>query len=175
MMKPRRRVELVMSVDEAEPCEEPARGDVRRVVPREKSRDAKALERMVDGTGCRLEGQALPPVPGRDVHTEFGIAGILPAWPQAATPDVLTGGEKEDRPVLNAMAPLGLDLALETSTDLPFGHLAGGNEPRDGRVAPQRAGKGEVGLVPATETEAGRLEEEVGHVEVGRRANPVIR
>ena len=62
MVKPRRLVELVMTVDEAQPCEESTGGAVSRVVPRKKRFGADGLECMVDDAGPRLERVALPPV-----------------------------------------------------------------------------------------------------------------
>jgi hypothetical protein len=73
------------------------------------------------------------------------------------------GCSEEDRPVLNAVTLLGLDLPLETSLDLAFGQSACGNEPGDGRVTPERTREREVGLAPKAEPDACRLEEEVCH------------
>ena len=95
-----------MTVDEAQPCEETTGGAVCRIVPRKKRLSTDGLERLVDDTGRCLERVALPPVTRRDMHAEFGNAWILPVWPQTAAPDVLPGGKQEDRPVLNAVAPL---------------------------------------------------------------------
>ena len=105
------------------------------------------------------------------MHTELGNAWILTMWSETATADVLPGGEQEDRPVLNAVAPLCLDLALETGTYLLLGQVASGNEASYGRIAPERAGEREVGFVPATEAEARRLEEKVRHLELGHPKN----
>ena len=119
-MQPGRRVELVMSVDEAQPREEATRGPVRGVVPREQGLGPNDPERMVDGTRRRLECVALPPTAGGDMDAKLGSGWIVPAGSKTAAPDVLPGGEEEDRPVLNTVTPLCLDLALETGSDLAF-------------------------------------------------------
>jgi len=119
-VQPGRRVELVMSVDEAQPREEATRGHVRGVVSREKRCGPNGPERMVDGTGRRLECVALPPTTGGDMDAKFGSGWIDRAGSKTAAPDVLPGGEEEDRPVLNTVTPLCLDLALETGSDLAF-------------------------------------------------------
>ena len=97
------------------------------------------------------------------MHPEFGSIWIIPVGSEAAAPDMLAGADEEDRPVLNAVTLLGLDLALETGLDLAFGQLACGYEPGDGRVAPERTREREVGLAPKAEPDACRLEEEVCH------------
>ena len=101
------------------------------------------------------------------MHTKFGSAWIGSVRSESAAPDVLAGGDEEDRPVLNAVAPLGLDLVLETGSYLAFSKPANGNEPSHGRITPERARKREVGFVPNAEPEAWRLEKEVCHVELG--------
>jgi hypothetical protein len=69
-------VELVMSADEAQTREEAAGGRVRWVVPGKKRVDPDDPECMVDHTGRRLEGVALPPMTGGDMHAKFGGAWI---------------------------------------------------------------------------------------------------
>lgn len=153
-MEPSRLVELVMSVDEAQACEETTRGDIRRVVPREKRSDPNDVECIVDGTGRCFERVTLFPMTGRDMHTQFGNAWMFPAWAETAAPDVLASGEEEDRPILNAVASLCLNLALKTSTDLLLREPSNRNKPSYRRIAPKHAREGNVGFVPPTETEA---------------------
>jgi len=98
------------------------------------------------------------------MHTKFGSAWIGSVRSESAAPDVLAGGDEEDRPVLNAVAPLGLDLVLETGSYLAFSKPANGNEPSHGRITPERARKSEVGFAPHTEPEACRLQKEGRHV-----------
>jgi hypothetical protein len=88
------------------------------------------------------------------MHTEFGSAWMFVVWSETAAPDVLPGGEEEDRPVLNAVAALCLDLALETGTDLSFRKLASGDEPSYRWITPEQACDYKVGFVPQAETEA---------------------
>jgi hypothetical protein len=109
---------------------------------------------MVDDTRRRLEGVPSLPMTGGDVHTKFGSAWIGSVRSESAAPDVLAGGDEEDRPVLDAMAPLCLDLVLKTGSDLAFRKPTNGNEPSHGRITPERARKREVGFVPNTEPEA---------------------
>ena len=54
------------------------------------------------------------------MDAKFGSGWIDRAGSKTAAPDVLPGGEEEDRPVLNTVTPLCLDLALETGSDLAF-------------------------------------------------------
>ena len=55
------------------------------------------------------------------MDAKFRSAKIVPAGSKTTAPDVRPGGEEEDRPVLNTVTPLCLDLALETGSDLAFG------------------------------------------------------
>ena len=88
------------------------------------------------------------------MHTKFGSARIGSVRSESAASDVLAGGDEEDGPVLDAVAPLGLDLVLETGSDLAFRKRTNGNEPSHGRITPERARKREIGFVPNTEPEA---------------------
>jgi hypothetical protein len=124
------------------------------VVTRKERVGSNDPEGMVDDTSRRLEGVALPPMTRGDVHTEFGSARIGSVRPESAAPDVLAGGDEKDRPVLNAVALLGLDLLLKSGADLAFGQRTNGNEPSHGRITPERARKREVGFVPYAEPEA---------------------
>ncbi len=54
------------------------------------------------------------------MDTKFRSAWIVAMRSETAAPDVLAGGEEEDGPVLNAVAPLGLDFALQTGFYLGF-------------------------------------------------------
>ena len=54
------------------------------------------------------------------MDAKFGSAWIVPVGSETAAPDVLPGGDEEDRPVLNTVAPLCLDLELKTGSDLAF-------------------------------------------------------
>ena len=100
---------------------------------------------------------------GGDMHTKSRSAWIVPVRSESAAPDVLAGGDEEDRPVLNAVAPLCLDLVRETGSYLAFIKRTNGNEPGHCRITPKRARKREIGFVPNTEPEACRLEKEVCH------------
>jgi hypothetical protein len=109
MVQPGRRVELIMSVDEAQPREEATRGPVRGVVPREKSLGPNDPERMVDGTRRRLECVGLLAATRGDMDAKFGSAWIVPVGSKTAAPDVLPGSDEEDQPALNTVTPLCLD------------------------------------------------------------------
>jgi hypothetical protein len=82
------------------------------------------------------------------MHPEFGNARILAVRPETAASDVLPTGELKDRPVLNAVASLCLDLVLETGVDLSFSETTNRYKPGYVRIAPERACEGKVGLVP---------------------------
>ena len=88
------------------------------------------------------------------MDAKFGSGWIDRAGSKTAAPDVLPGGEEEDRPVLNTVTPLCLDLALETGPDLTFRQPAISNEPGHGRVSPELICESEVGFVPHTKPEA---------------------
>ena len=107
--------------DEAEPYQETARRDVRRVMPRKERVEADDPERILDGRRRRLERVTLPPMTGRDMHAEFTDTRILSVRSEAAAADKLPGREQQDRPILNAAVPLCLDLAFKTFSDLPLG------------------------------------------------------
>ena len=120
---------------------------------------------MLDDTRGRFERIALSPVPRRDMHAELGNVRIACAHSQAAAAYVLARGEKEERPILDTVSLLGLDLELQPDLHLAQRVAASRDIPRDGRVAPKTDGERKVRLSPVTEAQSRRAEEVVGHAD----------
>jgi hypothetical protein len=104
MEQTRRRVEFVVRMNEAQPREEPPRRNIAGIMPGEDRLDPGECESILEKPRRGFEGITLPPVARRDVNAEFGSVGLARARSQAAATDVLPGGKKEDRPILDAIS-----------------------------------------------------------------------
>src|SRR6266567_3067500 len=71
MLQPRRRIELVVRVDETETGEERTRGDIVGVVAGEERRRAQYRESVVDDARCGFQRVALSPMARRNVEPEL--------------------------------------------------------------------------------------------------------
>jgi len=163
-------VRLVVGVAEAEPREQPPGAFVSRMVPGNQPMRAQIPERMGDDRHRGFLRQTLPPVRWAEVCSELENACARWTQPEAATPDVLTGREEEDRPVLHSVLGLAPDLLGEPVGDVLAGEpRAGVDELRHLRIAPESTGQIEVALRPGAKPDAGGLSKVVGHGIDGRR------
>src|SRR5678815_1417220 len=123
MKATRRGVELVVGVAKTQLDEHRPRGTVVGVVPGEQTSNAEHVERVGDDGSSGLDREALPPVNGPDVDAELEDASAEVVRAQAAAADVRSAGPKKDRPVLDPVGRLRLDLLEQAA--LHRGHGRG--------------------------------------------------
>ena len=170
MEKTRGRVELFVGMLEAQPCEQSARGNVVGIVAGKDRIDTIESESILDNARCGLEGIAVSPVTRCHVNAEFGNLRLLLARSKTAAADMLPGGKKEDRPILDAVTALSLDFALQPGLHFVPRVALGSDVPCNGGIAPEIDGEIDVGVTPAAETEPRRLQEVITHTHTVPRA-----
>jgi hypothetical protein len=67
---------------------------------------------------------------------------------------MLARNQKEDRPILNAVSALSLDLKLQSNLHLAQRVAASRDVPRDGWITPKIDGEREIGVTPAAKSQA---------------------
>src|SRR5207249_6711066 len=132
MLESRWCIELVVRMDEAQLPEEPLRCDILRIVTRKYCLDPEFGERMLDHPGRRLQRVTLPPMAGHHVDAELGNLRLALARPETAATDMLVRSQKEDRPILDAVGNLSIDLELQSNLHLAQRVAASRDVPRDG-------------------------------------------
>lgn len=161
MLEACRHIELIVGVNEPQTREQGARRDVLWIVTGEKRLELEHTECMLDHGGRRFVRIATSPVIRGNVDTEFRNARMSPARPEPAAPYVSSVLEREDGPVLDPACVLRRDFSLEPRANLRFGEALPRDEPRDGRVAPEREREGDVRWTPRTEAKPPGLQEEL--------------
>ena len=83
---------------------------------------------------------------------------------------MLVRSQKEDRPILDAVGMLSLDLELKSNLHFAQCVAARRDIPRHRGIAPEIDGERKIGITPATETEPLRPQEVIVHAAAGRLA-----
>ena len=118
MLQAGRFVIFIVRINEPEPGKKAARRHVFGIVSCENCTGTSDRKGMLDHAGTRFERVTLLPMPAYDVNSEFGNIRLSCAAPQATAAYVLSSRKQEERPVLDAVGALFLDLQLES--DLHF-------------------------------------------------------
>src|SRR5439155_3379030 len=163
MLESRGFIKLVVCMDEAQLREKPLRCDILRIVTRKYCLDPEVGERLLDYPCRRLERVALPPVAGHHVDAELGNLRLALARPEPAATDMLVCSQKEDRPILDAVGNLSIDLELQSNLHFAQRVPASRDIARDAGIAPEIDGERKIGVTPAAETEPRRPQEIIVH------------
>lgn len=166
MEKVRRRVELVVCKSKAQPCEEPARRNIVWIMASKDRFYPVESKSILDNARCGFDGIALFPVPRRHVNAQLERPRLNLARSEAAATDVLPSGEKEYRPILNAVSALSLDFELQSGLHFLRRIAATRDVARNGGITPKIHGELNVGVTPAAKTEPGRLKKIATHTDM---------
>ncbi len=120
MLKAGRRVKLIMGVFEPELLEHALGAGILRVMTGHQAARAEIVERVVHhGAGC-FGGKPLTPVLGAELKTHFKRSGRQVVRAYSAATDVLSIGPAKQRPVLDTVPFLPLELGFQPFADAFF-------------------------------------------------------
>src|ERR1700681_3034137 len=103
--------------------------------------DAFGAESILNNTGRGLDRVSPSPVTWRHVYPKLGNLRLPLARSKPAAADMLTGSQKEDWPILNAVCAPGLQLSLQSGLHFVRRVAVSRDVPRDGGISPEIGGE----------------------------------